>query len=83
MFNIIEYCRRYLGMEKLSVHISVSPANLIVVGVCTAILTALKVTGYIDWSWVWVLAPLWLDLILLVTMIIVIFIWYKVIIKNK
>lgn len=23
---------------------------------------ALKLTGYIDWSWIWVLSPLWLPI---------------------
>lgn len=32
-------------------------------GICTGlflIFTTLKLTHYIDWSWVWVLAPLWM-----------------------
>lgn len=28
----------------------------------TVLFIALKLTHYIDWSWVWVLAPLWLPL---------------------
>ena len=27
---------------------------------------ALKLSNYIDWSWIWVLAPLWIYFILLV-----------------
>ena len=26
----------------------------------TLLFIALKLTGYIDWSWVWVLAPIWI-----------------------
>ena len=33
----------------------------------TVAFIALKVAGDIDWSWVWVLAPSWIDLILNVT----------------
>jgi hypothetical protein len=28
-------------------------------GLLTILFVALKLTGYIDWSWWWVLAPLW------------------------
>jgi hypothetical protein len=30
----------------------------------------LKLTGYIDWSWVWVLAPVWVPIIIAVGIII-------------
>lgn len=33
------------------------------IGFCsllTIVFIALKLTGYISWSWLWVLAPLWL-----------------------
>ena len=26
----------------------------------TLLLVALKITGHLDWSWLWVLAPMWL-----------------------
>jgi hypothetical protein len=29
-------------------------------GALTVLFVALKLTGYIDWSWWWILAPLWL-----------------------
>ncbi len=25
--------------------------------------TGLKLTGYIDWSWLWVLAPIWIPML--------------------
>jgi hypothetical protein len=28
-------------------------------GLLTILFVALKLTGYIDWSWWWVLAPIW------------------------
>lgn len=31
-------------------------------GALTVVFIALKLMGYIDWSWVWVLAPLWIPL---------------------
>ena len=34
-------------------------------GVLTIIFVVLKLTGLITWSWVWVLAPLWIPLALI------------------
>jgi hypothetical protein len=31
-------------------------------GLLTILFIALKLTGYISWSWVWVLSPLWIPL---------------------
>ena len=31
-------------------------------GLLAILFIALKLTGYIDWSWIWVLAPLWIPL---------------------
>ena len=33
--------------------------------VLTLIFITLKLTGYIDWSWWWVLAPMWLPITIL------------------
>lgn len=33
---------------------------------------ALKLTGYIDWSWKWVLAPLWIPLTIVGVVLIII-----------
>ena len=30
------------------------------IGLLTILFIALKLTGYVTWSWVWVLAPIWL-----------------------
>jgi len=35
-------------------------------GLLTIVFIVLKLTGYIDWSWWWVLSPLWVGLALLV-----------------
>jgi predicted tellurium resistance membrane protein TerC len=32
-------------------------------GLLTIVFIALKLMGYITWSWVWVLSPLWISLI--------------------
>ena len=30
----------------------------------TLIFVTLKLTGYIDWTWVWVLSPIWIGFVL-------------------
>ena len=42
----------------------------------TVLFVGLKLTNYIDWSWWWVLAPLWVPLALTALIIFVIFILY-------
>lgn len=32
-------------------------------GILTLILITLKLTGHIDWSWLWVLAPIWFPIV--------------------
>lgn len=39
------------------------------VGFLTLLFVALKLTGYVDWSWWWVLSPLWLTAVLFVAII--------------
>lgn len=34
-------------------------------GILFFIFLVLKLTGYIDWSWVWVTSPLWLSFLVL------------------
>jgi hypothetical protein len=31
-------------------------------GLLTIVFITLKLTGYIDWSWVWILSPMWIGL---------------------
>lgn len=33
-------------------------------GMLTILFIGLKLTNYIDWSWIWVLSPLWIGAIL-------------------
>lgn len=35
-------------------------------GLLTILFVALKLTGHIDWSWWWVLAPLWIPAALVI-----------------
>ena len=35
-------------------------------GLLTIVFITLKLTGYITWSWIWVLAPLWIGIAFIV-----------------
>ena len=41
-------------------------------GLLAILFIALKLTGYITWSWLWVLAPIWIPFIIVVFIVIVI-----------
>jgi len=41
-------------------------------GLLTIVFITLKLLGYISWSWVWVLSPIWISLILVVLVLLVV-----------
>lgn len=48
-------------------------------GMLTILFIGLKLTGYIDWSWWWVLSPLWLPIAVLLGVLAVVALVYGVI----
>ena len=40
-------------------------------GLLVILFIALKLTGYITWSWLWVLAPIWITFIFVVFILII------------
>ena len=34
------------------------------IGMLTILFVGLKLTGYIDWSWFWVLSPIWITVLI-------------------
>ena len=46
--------------KKTEAHISLGFAEAL-----TILFIALKLTGYISWSWLWVLSPIWISLALI------------------
>ena len=46
-----------------------SSSGLGLSSVLTIVFIVLKLTKVIDWSWLWVLSPLWIDLILIILLI--------------
>jgi Flp pilus assembly protein TadB len=49
-------------------------------GLLTVAFIVLKLCGIINWSWVWVLSPIWISVIIVVIILIVLFVAEK---KNR
>lgn len=47
------------------------------VGLLTIAFIVLKLLGIITWSWVWVLSPIWIDAILVIILLVVLFFVYR------
>jgi hypothetical protein len=45
-------------------------------GLLTILFIGLKLTNYIDWSWWWVLSPLWISMLMVISFFIVAFLWF-------
>jgi hypothetical protein len=48
---------------------SKSGGGISFLGMLTILFIGLKLTGYVDWSWTWVLSPLWIGFTIGVTLI--------------
>lgn len=46
--------------------------------VLTIIFIVLKLTGLIDWDWLWVLSPLWIGVILALVVLLIVYIYMKI-----
>lgn len=51
------------------------------IGLLTLLFVALKLLGVIDWSWIWILSPIWISTILCILIIIAVYIYYGI--KDK
>lgn len=49
-----------------------SSSGIGICGVLTIVFIVLKLVGVINWSWLWVLCPLWIDILLTVIVLVVI-----------
>lgn len=47
-------------------------------GLLTVLFIGLKLTGFINWSWWWVLSPLWIGALLTISILLIIFLIYLV-----
>lgn len=49
-----------------------SSSGIGICGVLTIVFIVLKLVGVINWSWLWVLCPLWINILLTVIMLVII-----------
>lgn len=49
-----------------------SSSGIGICGVLTIVFVVLKLVGVINWSWLWVLCPLWIDILLMVIVSVII-----------
>lgn len=56
-------------MADKNVSVQVGPNFL---GLLTIVFITLKLTGYIAWSWWWVLSPLWIGFVAAITIFLII-----------
>jgi uncharacterized protein (DUF983 family) len=47
-------------------------------GLLTVLFVGLKLTGYISWSWVWVLSPLWISALIGLTVVGILLVLYLI-----
>ena len=49
-----------------------SSSGIGICGVLTIVFIVLKLVGVINWSWLWVLCPLWIDILLTIIVFVII-----------
>ena len=49
-----------------------SSSGIGICGVLTIVFVVLKLVGVINWSWLWVLCPLWIDILLTAIVLVII-----------
>jgi len=49
---------------------SPSSSGISVTGLLLVLFIGLKLTGYVNWSWWWVLSPLWIPIVLTIIILI-------------
>ena len=53
------------------------------IGLLTIAFIVLKLIGVITWSWIWVLAPLWISAVIYVALIVAVVVWAFMFTKGK
>ena len=61
---------------------SSSSAGIGFVGLLTIVFIVLKLCGVINWSWVWVLSPLWISFIVSIIILIIFVVVFKMILHK-
>lgn len=58
-------------LEELKKIPSTNNTGLTFTGLLTILFIGLKLTGYISWSWWWVLAPVWIPVVLAIILVLI------------
>ena len=58
--------------KDMSDNKTTSSSGIGFLGLLAILFIALKLTGYITWSWLWVLAPIWITFIFVVFILIIV-----------
>lgn len=58
-------------MSKTVINNNTSSGGISFVGLLTILFIALKLTGMIQWSWLWVVSPIWISLTLWVAILMI------------
>lgn len=66
-------------MSTTTQHTTVRSGGISFSGLLTVLFIGLKLTGYIDWSWLWVLAPMWISLALFLGVLLAVLVFGMVI----
>jgi hypothetical protein len=56
---------------------SSSSSGIGFVGLLTIVFITLKLVGVIDWSWVWVLSPMWISFSIVIAVLLIIFVAFR------
>jgi hypothetical protein len=64
-------------MRKTNNNNNTSGGGIGFLGALTILFIALKLLGYITWSWWWVLAPLWIPVMMVFAGVFLIAVWGK------
>lgn len=62
-------------MDK-KVSASASAGGIGFTGLLTIVFITLKLIGVIDWSWVWVLSPLWISFLVFIVIVGIVFFYF-------
>ena len=63
--------RQTFKFKNMSDNKSTSSSGIGFSGLLAILFIALKLTGYITWSWLWVLAPIWIPFIIVIFIVII------------
>jgi len=71
MIFIRIFAHNYFTLKLSIMSKESSSSGVSFVGLLTILFIALKLTNFIDWSWWWVLSPMWLTAVIFVFAVIV------------